>query len=156
MPCNDQAEDVHDNIWSVKATRRTGECVNGTRVMLFESIDDYRSFIEVLTIDQLKLIKKFLVTDQTRFTSEKKNTLCANRFDDFPQKIADHFASEFIPPEPVVITSIVENSTNIPRLILEQPTEHTTKISQKTSDKKTLFLYNLIVPMCIVLGIFIF
>ncbi|CAF0783881.1 unnamed protein product [Brachionus calyciflorus] len=95
MPCSNQT-DEHDNIWMEKGSRDTGDCLNGTRVMVFDSIADYSEFInENLRLNQMIEINKKLITDQNRFYS-KTNYKCAHSFPKLTEKIADNFESEFL------------------------------------------------------------
>ncbi|CAF0832716.1 unnamed protein product [Brachionus calyciflorus] len=95
MPCNEKT-DEYDNIWKQKGSRDTGECSNGTRVMVFESINDYLEFTnENIRLSQMIEINKKLITDHERFDSKTKYK-CAHSFPKIKQKLADNFESEFL------------------------------------------------------------
>ena len=60
LPCgHDELDNKQfENIYANKLNRQTGICVNGTRVMVFYSVDDYTNYLKYkLNQNQLSLVK---------------------------------------------------------------------------------------------------
>lgn len=190
LPCDDSNE--HDNIWQNVGRRDSGKCVNGSRIMVFDSIMDYSDLMVKLSLSQKLLINKRLITDRKNYISpSKKIYKCAHSFPNFSEKISNNFESEFLKGDSdyeflskkinlnnkVEVFDRIINIVNPKNYVTQSKRPVTTEVinlqNNQTSTKtninkinehgvnthnepKTIFLYNIIVPMVVILAIFVF
>lgn len=135
--------------------------------MVFDSISDYSEFMVELKITQKLEINKRLITDKNKYVSPNKQKFkCSYLFPKYPEKISNNFESEFLKGDPIYdsfiektntqdkvkafdyILSLINSSNNMP-----QDLEQDTSIERRS---KTIFIYNIIVPVISILAIIVF
>lgn len=87
--------------------RRTGECYDGFRVTVFDSIHDYSEFMHKVPVrSQKELIRDALEQKVDTFMSDaKKNATCLWKFPDNHLKMVDSFKENFLQEEEVIETT---------------------------------------------------
>lgn len=165
LPCSDN--DEHRNIWETTKKRDTGECVNGSRVMVFDSILDYSDFIVELKLSQKLEINKRLIADKKKYIPPNKQKFkCFYLFSKFWEKISNNFESEFLKGDPVY-ESLIKKTKSLSKVeafdyILSKINSSTHEPQDPEQDiniqrnSKTIFLYNIILPMISILAIVAF
>ncbi len=106
FPCNDEEDkttnddddgDYYHGFWRNANHRRTGSCVNSSKVIVFDSTDDYNSYLmNNLNRDQLSNISKSLYENRDHFMPERKrNAVCRSFFPNFWLRIVENFDRYF-------------------------------------------------------------
>jgi hypothetical protein len=107
FPCNDDEEnstneeDDLNAFWRNVNQRRTGSCYNNSKVIVFDSTDDYDSYLkDNLNRVQLALVSKLLVDNQENFMPERKRTaMCRSHFPNIRSQIVENFDRFFLSNE---------------------------------------------------------
>ncbi len=97
LPCSNSSSS-HDNLWNMDKNRRAGQCHNGFKVTVFDSIEDYSEFMHAKpTLAQKEIIKHALETNVDAFMSDaKKSAKCLSTFPDEHLRIVDMFTRTFL------------------------------------------------------------
>ena len=72
LPCDNANKTTYENIWSKIGKRQTGDCFNNYKVVAFNDVDDYTSYLKQhLNIEQKFTLKTMLQTSLDNFISVK-------------------------------------------------------------------------------------
>ena len=124
LPCDDEDPTKFENIWSSRDERRVGKCFKNFKVMVFESTDDYDSFMKnKLTAQQLELINSKLTTNIEEMMSlRKRSAICLTHFTEVPKKIASNFESKYKKTIPIIEQDFSSNEL-LPSLSLSDKSD---------------------------------
>ena len=126
MPCasntNNQTND--DMLWNkIKKDRKTGDCFNGYKVVAFNSVDDYSSFIRgELTLFQKeqnyllldKYLENFKNLKQLKLKSKKyKNCLNETYANLYKLELVNDYRVHFLKDSNITTYSFQQNNNNI-------------------------------------------
>ncbi len=135
--------------------RRTGECHNGFKVTVFDSIKDYTLYMNTKpTLVQKEIIKHALETNVDSFMSDaKKNAKCLSTFPDEHLRIVDMFIKNFLKNEPIsmVTTNINIETTDKENLSIKQ-SEFNDAVSKNNYVKLFGYDLNLLVALILLGG----
>lgn len=114
LPCSN-ISNTYANLWNTMGnkTRRTGQCHNGFKVAVFDSIKDYSQFMHMRpTTVQKELIKHALEANVDSFMSEaKKNAQCLSAFPDEHLKLIKVFTDNFLTKKLATTTTEIAKTT---------------------------------------------
>lgn len=146
LPCSNWSS-TYDNLFNMEKTRRTGECYNGFKVTVFDSIYDYSEFMKTKpTLAQKEIIKHALETNVDVFMSDaKKNAKCLPSFPSEHLRMVDVFTRNFLKSE---LTTTNPTTT---KTIEESVSDEQIKGSKNDAKHVKLFGYNLNESMAIIL-----
>jgi secretory phospholipase A2 len=133
LPCSENQEEQikFENIYENKLERQTGSCVNTSRVMVFDSSNDYTEYLSKnLNKNQLEMTKDLL------YTLQKKKFKCSKSpvFLEYPSKIIENFKENFLASK---TTSTVPSSQSLKSLVFV-PAWNQTKTKTSWIEKKLI------------------
>jgi hypothetical protein len=126
----DPNEEEKEHVWFRKGLRRIGKCVNGIKVRVFHSIEEYQSYVNTrLDMNDKLAVKEILSRKPFEIMTERKlNAKCFDDFKHYNSLIVDLFVNRFIEVKmhttthqestTSIISTSTLNSTLIPSILI--------------------------------------
>jgi len=141
LPCD-------DSIFSLNDKRRTGACYKNLRVMEFDSIGDYNSFVRYNVKSELILALRELQLSATHLMTErKKNAPCNFKFANYSEELTDSLARRFYtsdeqqpssPTPPMILQPIAIAQQNVDSDMMMETTSSSTTGATTSTEEVTM------------------
>ena len=101
LPCDEQNEQTFRNVWESIGKRQVGACFKNYKVVAFDGVEDYSSYLkERLTDEQKNLLKEILEDNLESFVSKnskpKKYLNCSSISSNYKQEVVAQYSRIYL------------------------------------------------------------